>query len=74
MTGFEIEVNGITFSGELLTYGYSYRIIVLVNDIPVAFEPDEERNLRAIVPPGEMDKVDKNLLQAIGTALEKNIH
>jgi hypothetical protein len=72
MTGFDIEVNGITYSGELLTYGYSYKIVVLVNDIPVAFEPDEERNLRAIVSPGEMDKIDKHLLQAIGEELEKN--
>ena len=70
--GFDITVNGTTYTGELLTYGYSYKIVMLVNDVAVSFEPDEERNFRAIVPLDGMDKMDKRLLTAIVEALEKN--
>jgi hypothetical protein len=73
MEGFEITVNGITYTGELLAYGYSYKIVMLINDVPVSFEPDEERNFRAIVPLTEMDKIDKQLLAAIGEELEKSL-
>jgi hypothetical protein len=50
---FDITINhrgeSRTFRGRFNTYGFSYRFIVEVNGIEVIYEPDEERNLRAVV-------------------------
>ncbi len=42
----DIELN---FKTKLLKFGYTYKFEVDVYGIPVIFEPDEERNLRAII-------------------------
>jgi hypothetical protein len=61
------------FDAELIAFGYSYRIEVMVNEVKVIFEPDEERNYRAYVPEAGNAKniPDSLLLQAIAEALEK---
>ena|ERR1035437_6651024 len=62
---------------ELLAYGYSYKIQVDVNGQIVLFEPDEERNFRAIINPNNFEKfknVDVELLKVIGEALEKILY
>lgn len=48
----DIEYRGQTktFHGTFSQYGYSYRFMINVEGSEVIFEPDEERNLRAIVP------------------------
>lgn len=74
MATFELTVlfNGKehSFDGELVTFGYSYKIQMMVNDVAVTFEPDEERNYRAIVASEHRDKMNPQLLQAIAEALE----
>jgi hypothetical protein len=73
MSDFELSVEGKSYKGELNTFGYSYRIVVTIDDIPVTFEPDEERNFRAIVQPDQIDKVDSELLKAITKEIEANL-
>lgn len=61
---------------QLQVTGYTHRIQAMVNDVPVLFEPDEERQYRAVVLPefreaGE--KLDVGLLVAIAEALEREL-
>jgi hypothetical protein len=49
-----------------------HKFQVEVNDITVLFEPDEERNYRAMIDPEQMDKpLDVALIQAIAEAIEQ---
>jgi len=70
----DVNYNGenLEFEGRLLISGYLHKIEMDVNGTPVFFEPDEERNYRALVGREQMD--DKNLsvslLQAIAHRLE----
>jgi hypothetical protein len=55
-----------------LPTGYTHKIKVTVENIPIFFEPDEERNYRAMVDHTDRDKaghLDKELLQAISETL-----
>ena len=64
----------LLFKGELLAYGYSYKIKVEVNGSIILFEPDEERNFRATINPENVQdgtKIDIELLKCIGDFLEK---
>ena len=64
----------LLFKGELLAYTYSYKIQVEVEENLVLFEPDDERNLRAIINPenfNEGKKIDVELLKCIGKAIEE---
>jgi hypothetical protein len=66
------EGNEHLFTNRLLQYGYLHRFEVEVNGQKVLFEPDEERNYRAMVDPLEADRMkrkDLELLQAIAEAL-----
>jgi len=75
--GFEIPVtykgHEHLFPASLMTVGYTYKIQVDVFGTMVSFEPDEERNFRAVVNMEEfhmVDKIDKVLIQEIAQALE----
>lgn len=62
-----------SFRGRLLLYGYSYKIQVIVDDQAILFEPDEERNWRALIDIDETVKhkpVNVELLQSIAGALD----
>ena len=64
----------LLFKGELLVYGYSYKIQVEVNGSLILFEPDEERNFRATINSENVQdgtKIDIELLKYIGVFLEK---
>jgi hypothetical protein len=52
-----IEHRGLTktFHGTFSKYGWSYRFTIDVEGTDVIFEPDEERNLRVIVPLGKQE-------------------
>ena len=54
------------FPAELQRVGYSYRIVVQMNETMICFEPDEERNFRVVMMPGQperdMERIDKALL------------
>ena len=61
------------FKGTLLTYGYSYKIQVDVDGSIILFEPDEERNFRAIITPENTEtskKIDIELLKRISAAIK----
>lgn len=63
-----------TFAARLIRYGYTYRIQVSVFGVEIMFEPDEERNYRAVIDPVQQvhvkRDVDKELLKAIAEVLE----
>jgi hypothetical protein len=74
--GFELPVlykgEEIFLPGKLHKFGYSYKIEVEIEGMPVFFEPDEERNWRVLA---ELEwhnrKTDQELLQAVILSLDK---
>jgi hypothetical protein len=61
----------IFFPAELQQTGYSHRFRVEVYGQDVFFEPDEERNYRAVMDPEEITKdISVELLQAIANTIE----
>lgn len=70
---FELPVhfNGqnLLLSAQLQAWGYGHRILVTINDQVVIFEPDEERNYRA-VSSDPTKTPDVQLVQSIVTTIE----
>ena len=63
----------LSFPAKFLMNGYTHKIQVVVNEQLTMFEPDEERNYRAIVDAAQLEKganVDVALLQAISAVIE----
>lgn len=61
------------FTSRLLISGYSHKIEVDVYGNQIMFEPDEERNYRAIIDAEGLknnQKIDVALLKAISEAIE----
>jgi len=52
---------------ELRVYGYTHKIAINIEGEEILFEPDEERNYRAVIPDyeGSKTKIDIGLIQAI---------
>ena len=74
---FEIPVSyknrELLFPASLISTGYSYKILVDVFGNQIAFEPDEERNFRAVINNADLDKqdkIDRELLKEITKTLE----
>lgn len=71
----EIEQGGKihVFPAELRTMGYTYKIAVSIFGSELIFEPDEERNFRAVVDPAtERNKeYPAEILQKIAQFLEE---
>ena len=70
-----IDYNGkkILFPAELLPMGFTHKIKVTVEGTEILFEPDEERNYRAMTIDPEMDKnnhLNKDLLKTICITLD----
>ena len=62
----------LIFIAKFIQFRYSYKFEVDVNGVIVFFEPDDERNFRAIIDPaidGGNHKIDKELIQLIAEAL-----
>jgi hypothetical protein len=60
------------FPATLNSAGYSYRIQVDVFGNSLRFEPDEERNFRAVLGNSDLqhaDKVDRSLIEEIAAVL-----
>ena len=75
MTEFELPVNyngkELLFPANLLQFGYSYKIEVVINGTKVSFERDEERNWRALVDAGTINaNINSDFLTAIAKSLE----
>ena len=62
----------LIFIAKFIQFGYSYKFEVDINGVIVFFEPDEEKNFRAIIGPSidlAKHKIDKELVQLITEAL-----
>ena len=65
----------IQFSAALQDFTLHYRIVIYVWEHIVYFEPDEERNFRAVVEnPLSRAKIPSDLLQLIAIELLKIFH
>jgi hypothetical protein len=63
----------LLLDASLLVTGFTHKFVVEVSEQEIIFEPDEERNYRAIIPYEDFGKekpVDKQLLKAIAEAIE----
>lgn len=60
------------FRARLLQYGYSYRLEIEIEHSLVMFEPDEERNWRALVSYEDI-KANKKLNPALLSAIAETI-
>jgi hypothetical protein len=59
------------FEAQFSTSAYSYKFVIQVYDQEIYFEPDEERNLRAVVPAGvELKNQQLDLVNLIGEELK----
>ncbi|WDF80767.1 hypothetical protein PQ469_12190 [Mucilaginibacter sp. KACC 22773] len=62
------------FQARFYAYGYIHRIEVRINGLGVIFEPDEERNYRALLTAQQLEAnlntLNKELLQAIAQQLQ----
>ena len=62
------------FSFHMVRMGYTYKIFVQMDKHQIIFEPDEERNLRAVTDSDLIrSSVDIGLIKAIGEALENSL-
>ena len=63
------------FNAELRLVGYTHKIAVNIEGIEVLFEPDEERNYRALLSEADMHKkkIDTELIRLIAAELETNL-
>ena len=76
---FEITVfykgENLCFNARFIRYGYTHRIIVSLSGRDVVFEPDEEKNYRALVDPADTATSHKEteiaLLRAIAETIEQ---
>lgn len=59
------------FEARLLFHGYIHRVEVIVDEVPVLFEPDEERNYRALVSLEQLEGKGKNLKRNVLEAIAK---
>jgi hypothetical protein len=59
----------------LVQQGYTYKLIVSIDDQEICFEPDEERNFRVVAMPGQdekkLEKIDRQLLQMLKEKIEE---
>ena len=63
----------LLFPASLIPTGYTYKIQVEVFGKLISFEPDEERNFRAVISMDDLQdvsKIDKDLLRLIAEAIE----
>lgn len=63
----------VVLPSRLVQRGYSYAIYVEVEGVEVIFEPDEERNFRAIFDSHSASPVTRDIVEAIMVALEKHL-
>jgi hypothetical protein len=74
--GVEVEHGGrkYTFEGRLATVGFTHRFYVLINGLEVTWEPDEERNYRAMLSAADQHKataLDRELIKAVGDKIQE---
>jgi len=63
----------ISYAARLIKFGYIHKFEIDFDGTPIIFEPDEERNYRAILDPTNNDKskpINVDLLKLIAKTLE----
>ena len=71
---YPLQIVLILFKASLLVTGHTHKFNVDVNGQSIIFEPDEERNYRAVIPCDELDNnknINKELLKAIAISIEE---
>jgi len=59
------------FDAELRMLGYTHKIAIIVDEVEIIFEPDEERNYRAVVLEDNKQKLhDPELIKTIALELQ----
>lgn len=70
----DVEYNGTTyaFEGVLLIHGYMHKIELTIQGVKVFFEPDEERNYRALLSMQDIKEhqLDVGLIKATAQRLD----
>jgi hypothetical protein len=71
-----LQYNGkdITLNAELQAFGYTHKIKMAINEVDFFFEPDDEKNYRAVVALEDRDKaekIDRHFLQTISETLHE---
>ena len=71
----DVDFRGMEYSFEarLVAIGYTHKFLIVINGVEVTFEPDEERNYRAILNTSEqssMKAVDIELIKAVGKKIQ----
>jgi hypothetical protein len=63
------------FDAELRVMGYTHKIAVNINGTDLLFEPDEERNYRAVLSEPDINKkhIDLELIKLIAAELEASL-
>ena len=62
-----------SFEARLATVGYNHKFYIVINGVEVTFEPDEERNYRAILNTSDQNSiksVDIELIKAVGEKIQ----
>ncbi len=65
--------NEYSFEARLATVGYTHKFYIVISGVEVTFEPDEERNYRALLNTSEqssMKAVDIELIKAVGEKIQ----
>jgi hypothetical protein len=75
--GFELPVvydnKELNFPARLVQYGYTFKMEVDIEGTTVFFEPDEERNWRAVISYEDVQankKINAELLKSVAEAIE----
>jgi hypothetical protein len=66
-----------SFTAKILMLGYTHKIQVWVKDKEIFFEPDEERNYRALIDTTKLNtgkEIDIDLLKAIAESIESVVN
>ena len=68
-----LEAGTQDFDAQLHVFGYTHKISVFINGNEMLFEPDEERNYRAILPDPQANNKgwDIKLIAAVANALQE---
>lgn len=60
-----------SFEARVQSTGYTHQFMVTINGVEVVFEPDEERNYRAIINTADQAKLKDADIEMIGLVAEK---
>lgn len=61
------------YEARLVTLGYTHKFFVMINGMEVIYEPDEDRNYRAILNEADQAKgkdTDVELIKAVGDKIQ----